>query len=70
MRTKPVALSEDDLAWRMLSVENAVAQQQLEGLTVSSDTIEDMKRAARGEITSEEVIANIYARLKLIQPGP
>jgi hypothetical protein len=55
-------ISEVEL-WRNLrAVEHAIAQQRLEGLTVSESTIEDMRRAARGEIADEDVIANIYAR--------
>jgi len=57
-------ISEQELERRMLAVDNAVAQQELEGLTVSAETIEDMRRAARGEIAYEQVIENIHARLK------
>lgn len=48
----------------MRAVDHAVAQQELEGLKVSQATIEDMRRAARGKIRSEDVIRNIYARFK------
>lgn len=58
-------ISEAELQSRMLAVENAVAQQELEGLTVSPEVVADMYLAARGEMTSDEVIANIYARLKM-----
>jgi hypothetical protein len=34
------------------------------GLSVSDSTVEDMRRAARGEIPADEVIANIYARFE------
>lgn len=54
-----------ELERRMVAVENAVAQQELSGLTVSTETVDDLYRAARGEITSEEVIANIHSRLKM-----
>jgi hypothetical protein len=40
------------------AVENAVAQQKLEGLEVPQDVVEDMERAARGEIGIEEGIRN------------
>ena len=60
---KPVVqLSEKDLENSLRAVEHAVAQQRLEGLTVSESTVEDLRRAARGEIPADEVIANIYAR--------
>jgi hypothetical protein len=44
------------------AIAHAVAQQELEGLKVSPATLEDMHRAARGEISDDDVIANIYAR--------
>jgi len=59
---KHARISPSELEQRMLAVDNAIAQQELEGLTVSQATIQDMRRAARGEITDDEVIANIYAR--------
>jgi hypothetical protein len=58
--------SEQELKLGILAVDNAVAQQELEGLTVSAETVEDMRRAARGEISDDEVIANIYARFGLV----
>ena len=57
-------LTEQEVQRNMRAVAHAIAQQELEGLKVSEDTVEDMHRAARGEITSEEVIRNIYARFK------
>lgn len=52
------------IALRLRAVDRAVAQQEIEGLTVSPATVENMRRAARGEISTQDVIANIYARLK------
>ena len=46
----------------MNAVANAVAQQTLEGLEVPPDVVEDMKRAARGEIKIEEGIRNTVRR--------
>lgn len=54
------------------AVENAVAQQRLEGLEVPQDVIEEMKRAARGEIEIEEGIRNTVRRFthgKVRGPG-
>jgi Antitoxin VbhA len=48
------------------AVAHAIAQQELEGLVVSEATAEDMRRAALGEIPSEEVLRNIYARFKRV----
>jgi hypothetical protein len=56
-------ISERQLERRMLAVENAVAQQELEGLTVSLEALEDLRRVARGEMTAEQAIANVHARL-------
>lgn len=42
---------------RLRAVENAIAQQTLEGLVVPEETIEDLHRYVRGEITIEECIA-------------
>ena len=44
------------------ALRHAVAQQKLEGLIVSEETIQDMRRAAAGEIDDEDVILNILAR--------
>jgi hypothetical protein len=61
-------ISEQELERRMLSVENAVAQQELEGLTVAPETIEDMRSVASGEMTTDQVIQNIHARLHSAAP--
>ena len=53
---------------RLEAVENAVAQQRLEGLEVPQDVIAEMKRAARGEIEIEEGIRNTlrkYTHVKI-----
>ncbi len=44
------------------TVDNAVAQQDLEGLEPSRDVISDLERAAHGEMTVNEVISNINKR--------
>jgi hypothetical protein len=48
----------------MRAVAHAIAQQELEGLKVSQATVDDMRRAARGEIEPDEVVRNIYRRFK------
>jgi hypothetical protein len=57
-------LTEQELQRNMRAVAHAIAQQELEGLTVSKSTVGDMRRAARGEIETDEVIRNIYRRFK------
>jgi Antitoxin VbhA len=60
-------LGKQEIDRNMRAVAHAIAQQELEGLKVSEATIEDMQRAARGEIRSADVIRNIHARLKHAQ---
>lgn len=67
MGTPLTTLSEQEIQRNMRDVAHAVAQQELEGLKVSKATVEDMRRAARGEIEPEDVISNIHARLKHAQ---
>ena len=64
---KPVKDS-SEIRPNLKAVENAVAQQRLEGLEVPPDVIEEMKRAARGEIGIEEGIQN--TREKFAQGKP
>ena len=55
------------------AVENAIAQQRLEGLEVPPDIAEEMKRAARGEIDIEEGIRNTILKFthdKIREPRP
>jgi hypothetical protein len=56
-------ISGHELEFRMLSVDNAVAQQELEGLTVSPRTVQDLIRVARGEMTSEQALEGALASL-------
>jgi hypothetical protein len=48
--------SEQKIKQNLQAVENAIAQQRLEGLEVPPDIIAEMQRAARGEIEIEERI--------------
>lgn len=64
---------EQKISQNLKAVENAVAQQRLEGLEVPSDVVEEMNRAARGEIEIEEGILNTVRRFthgKVRGPGP
>ncbi|MBF0098875.1 MAG: antitoxin VbhA family protein [Magnetococcales bacterium] len=51
-------LNHQKIQRNLFAVENALAQQRLEGLEIPLDVVEDMKRAARGEITIKEGISN------------
>jgi len=53
---------EQQIDYNLKAVANAVAQQTLEGLQVPFDVIEEMKKAARGEIKIEEGIRNTVRR--------
>jgi hypothetical protein len=59
---------EEQINWNLRAVENAVAQQRLEGLEVPADVVEEMKRVARGEIEIEEVIRNTLRRFTQRSP--
>lgn len=46
------------------AIENAIAQQRLEGLEPSPEVIADLRRAAQGKMAISEVIANIEKRFR------
>jgi hypothetical protein len=56
--------NDEEIRQNLFDVQNAIAQQQLEGLRPSRDVVNDLECAARGEITVSEVIANIGKRHK------
>ena len=56
-------LTEEQIERNMRAVLRAVAQQTLEGLTVPESTVADLRRVARGEINTAEVIRNIHSRI-------
>ena len=55
-------LTEQEIQHNMRAVAHARAQQELEGLKVPESTLDDLRRVARGEIDTDEVIRNIYRR--------
>ncbi|MDL2321617.1 hypothetical protein LJC47_04670 [Desulfosarcina sp. OttesenSCG-928-B08] len=55
-------LSEQEIELNMRYVRNAIAQQRLEGLEVPEETVNDLKRVARGELTVEEGLRNVAIR--------
>jgi hypothetical protein len=61
------SLTKSEIDRNMRAVAHAIAQQELEGLKVSEATIEDMQRAAHGELGPDDVIRNIHARVKHAQ---
>jgi hypothetical protein len=57
-------LTEQDIQRNLRDVAHAIAQQELEGLTVTVATVADLHLAARGEIDTDEVIRNVYRRVQ------
>jgi hypothetical protein len=57
-------LTEQEVQRNTRAVAHAIAQQELEGLQVPESTVADLRRAARGEIRTDEVIRNIHRRLQ------
>ena len=55
--------TDQDVQRNMRAVAHAIAQQELEGLTVTPETVAELHRAARGEIDTDEIIRNIHRRL-------
>jgi len=55
-------LSEREIALNQRAFENAIAQQELEGLTVSQSVKDDLQRVVRGEMTTTQAIKNIYSQ--------
>lgn len=50
------------LEQRLEAVEYAVAAQRMEGLIVDKETINDMRRVARGEITTDQAREALFRR--------
>ena len=52
-------LTEAEIERNLRAVTHAIAQQELEGLTVPAET---MRRIARGEMSSDDLIRKLYSR--------
>ncbi|OQW36540.1 MAG: hypothetical protein A4C66_12650 [Nitrospira sp. HN-bin3] len=55
-------LTEADIERNLRAVTHAIAQQELEGLTVPPETVEDMRKIARGEMSNDDLIRKLYSR--------
>lgn len=55
-------LTEADIERNLRAVTHAIAQQALEGLTVPPETVEDMRRIARGDMSNDDLIRKLYSR--------
>jgi hypothetical protein len=49
------------------AVAHAIARRELEGLKVPESTVADLRRAARGEIGTDEMIRNIPRQSKNVR---
>jgi hypothetical protein len=58
-----VSALDDGLAMRRRAVANAIATQRLEGLEVDPQTVDDLNRAALGELTPADVMRRIRDRI-------
>lgn len=55
-------LTEAEIERNLRAVTHAIAQQALEGLTVPPETVEDMRKIARGEMSNDDLIRKLYSR--------
>ncbi len=56
--------TDQDTEQKLRAVAHAIAQQSLEGLTVTPATVAGLQRAARGEVETDELIRNIRLRVQ------
>lgn len=56
-------MTKETLRRNQEALAHAVAQQRLEGLTVSVETMQEMQRVVHGETTTQAVIEGIYKRV-------
>lgn len=56
----------EELEQRLEAVDYAVAAQRMEGLIVPKETVEDMRRVARGEMTSEQAREALFRRFECL----
>lgn len=61
--TQPIMVHSDVVADRMAALRDAVASQRLEGLEPSPTVIAALQRVAHGELTVDDVVAEIHARI-------
>lgn len=59
---RPSAMTDREQRENKRAIEHAIAQQMLEGLTVTPETVADLERVARGDISFSSAIDNLYAR--------
>ena len=55
-------LTEAEIERNLRAVTHAIAQQALEGLTVPAETVEDMRKIARGDMSNDDLIRKLYSR--------
>lgn len=55
-------LTDADIDRNLRAVTHAIAQQELEGLTVPPETVEDMRKIAHGDMSNDDLIRKLYSR--------
>jgi len=55
-------MTKSERAAHRRALDHAVAQQRLEGLTMSPETVAALKRVAKGKISTSDVIHELYTR--------
>jgi Antitoxin VbhA len=64
VKSKEIKAMSGVIATNAWMVENAIAQQRLEGLEPSHEVISDLEQVAKGKISIDDVIANIGKRFR------
>ncbi|MBF0516548.1 MAG: antitoxin VbhA family protein [Nitrospirae bacterium] len=55
-------MTNDELQRNKRALDQALAQQRLEGLTVPPETVAELERVTCDEMTTADVISNLYDR--------
>ncbi len=61
-RAPMTTFTEQHIQRNMRAAAHAIAQQELEGLTVPKEAVADLERVARGEVDTDEARRNIQRR--------
>ncbi|MBF0520145.1 MAG: hypothetical protein HQK92_10505 [Nitrospirae bacterium] len=60
-------MTDSEIQENKRALANALAQQEIEGLKVTPETVADLARVSNGEISTSSVIDNLYARYAHIE---
>jgi DNA-binding transcriptional regulator YbjK len=62
IRKRDDLVTNNEIQRNKRAFDHAIAQQRLEGLVVPPETVAALERVTRGEITTSDVISNLYDR--------